>query len=292
MRRIAITGAAGFIGRQVPRHLRAAGFDGDIRLFDRAFDQPGPDETIVLDLSAPGAIARVLDGADCVIHLAALPGGAAERDPVSSRAINLDVPLSLLEGLQGRRIVLASSIAVFGGTLPDLVSDETVPVPGSVYGTHKRMAELAFADSCRRGALTGFCLRLPGIVARPANAAGFGSAFLSEIFHASREKRQYTVPVMPDATSWLMSVDTCARNLAHAALAERSSRKPLTLPCLTVRIGELAQRLGAKVDYREDSRLREVFASYPPLETPLAESLGFRSDNSLDELIDKVFANG
>lgn len=243
MQCIAITGADGFIGCHLARQLRQAGFAGDVRLFDRAFGETPQDEAIALDLAAPDAAAHVLQGADCVIHLAAMPGGAAEGDTAGSRAINVDFPLSLIEGMDGRRLILASSIAVLGSAFSASVDDQTIPRAQSVYGTHKRMVELAFADAMRREALAGFCLRLPGIVARPAGATGFGSAFLSEVFHAAREGRHYTVPVSPEATSWLMSANICARNLAHAALCFKSCGQALTLPALHIEIGELVERL-------------------------------------------------
>tara|TARA_R110000868_G_scaffold16872_37_gene74835 strand:- start:10327 stop:11175 length:849 start_codon:yes stop_codon:yes gene_type:complete len=185
--RIAITGAAGFVGQAVVRQLRQSHSDVDLLLADRAFTGPSAYPTLVGDLTDP-AIVRALCSpeTDILLHLAALPGGAAERDPQASRAINLDVPLAFIEAMEGRRLILAGSIAVFGGTLPTQVDDTTPPAPASVYGAHKYMVEIAFADAVRRGAIQGMVLRLPGIVARPAAAGGFGSAFLSDIFHAAK----------------------------------------------------------------------------------------------------------
>src|SRR5258705_766463 len=55
----------------------------------------------------------VLETADVVFHLAALPGGAAELDYQASRVTNLEVPLTLLEKLASRtkpaRVIYASS---------------------------------------------------------------------------------------------------------------------------------------------------------------------------------------
>ncbi len=285
MQRIAITGADGFVGRHVTRALREAGFTGEMRLFDRQFEVQTNDEGIALDLASGEAAEQVLDGADCVIHLAAMPGAQTECDPAGSRVINCDLSLALMERMEGRRLVLTSSIAVFGGALPDPVTDNTVPQPQSVYGTHKRMSELAFADAVRRDALNGFCLRLPGIVARPMGAVGFGSAFLSEIFHAAREGRPYTVPVGPDATTWLMSAKVCAQNIVHAALTPQSAPSAIMLPCLTVTIGDLTAKLAGGYSFAEDAGLRRTFGSYPPVETPLANSYGFRSDGSIEGLI-------
>ncbi|MEG3181399.1 NAD-dependent epimerase/dehydratase family protein [Sphingomonas sp. LT1P40] len=294
--RIAITGAAGFVGLAVARYVTDHHPEIQLVLADRAFDVQQRFETLAGELTDPAMIGELCrDGIDAVLHLAALPGGAAERDPRASRAIGLDVPLALIEAMHGRRLVIAGSIGVFGGQLPAQVDDETMPAPASVYGTHKRMVELAFADAMRRGAIGGMVVRLPGIVARPATAGGFGSAFLSDVFHAARAGTPYRVPVAPDATSWLMSVRTCAANLVAAALGEARVRDAVTFPALRVRIGDLVDELGRHGDtsgltFVEDKAIRAMFGSYPPLATPRADALGFRHDGSLEQLVEAVFA--
>jgi len=294
--RLAITGAAGFVGRAVVAHLAETRAGVDLLLADRAFDVPQRHATLVGELTDPAVIRELCAAANAVLHLAALPGAAAQRDPGASRAINLDVPLALIEALAGRRLVIAGSIAVFGGALPALVDDAMPPTPASVYGTHKHMVEIAFADAVRRGAISGMVVRLPGIVARPAAAGGFGSAFLSDVFHAARAGAAYTVPVAPDATSWLMSVRICAANLVTAALGEASEQDALTLPALQVRIGDLVAELAQHGDvsglsFKEDPTVRAMFGNYPRLETPHADGLGFRHDGTLGQLVEMVFGD-
>jgi D-erythronate 2-dehydrogenase len=290
--RLAVTGAAGFVGRAVVEYLVETRPDVELLLVDRAFEDPLGFATLAGDLSDPAIIRDLCSPTtDVVLHLAALPGSLAERDPQASRAVNLDVPLALIEAIQGRRLVVAGSIELFGVNLPQQVDDATAPIPASVYGTHKRMAELAFADAVRRGALGGMVLRLPGIVARPVAAAGFGSAFLSDIFRAARVGAKYFLPVASDATSWLMSARVCAENLVTAALGQASEREAVTLPALRVGMGELVAELAQHGDVRrigfaENPVVRKTFGSYPPLTTPRADLLGFRHDGSLAKLVE------
>jgi len=294
--RLAITGAAGFVGRAVVQHLAQTRPDVDLLLTDRQFDLPQLCETLTGDLTDPAVLRAICaETTDAVLHLAALPGGAAERDPIASRVANLDVPVALVEAMRGRRVVIAGSIAVFGTVLPGQVDDLTAPAPASVYGTHKLMVEAAFADVVRRGALGGMILRLPGIVARPAAAGGFGSAFMSDIFHAARSGHAYSVPVAPDATVWLMSAQTCAANLAAAVLGTASERAAVTLPALRVSMGDLVAELAhhgdvRRIGFTEDVATRRMFGSYPPLSTPRAEALGFRHDGTLRHLVAAAIA--
>ena len=249
------------------------------------------------DLTDGEALRSAVSGACKVIHLASLPGGAAEKDPCGSRRINLDVALNLIACLAERRhpvrFVYASSIAVLGGSLSDPVDDDTPANPQSIYGTHKRMVELALSDASRRGPIDGFSLRLPGIVARPRGKDGLGSAFMSDIFWAIHGNQPYTLPVGAGATMWLMSAQCCADNILHAAGLPRDEARPrtVTLPALRVSMADLIAAIVARsgdaraIRYRPDPATGRMFGSYPPLRTQAAEALGFGHDQDIDALV-------
>lgn len=295
--RIAVTGADGFIGRAFTKRLCETGLGDGLRLVDIAFKSAGSGvrgaETVALDLTRPDSAARAIDGIDCLIHLAALPGAAAQADPRRSRTVNLDATLALMEAMDGRRFIYASSIAALGSNLPHPVNDDTAPIPVGPYGTHKRMVELAFADMVDRKALSGLAMRLPGIVARPSSTTGFGSAFLSEIFHAANEGRAYRIPVSPKAASWLMSVSRCAENLVEAALSKETTAQAVTLPAVRASMAELVAELArnagqACFTHDPDAAIERAFGSYPVLHATRAEALGFRSDGSIASLVSHV----
>lgn len=296
--RLAITGAAGFVGRAVTNCLLEQGFDGEVRLFDRSFDGPQPFAAIEADLCDPGTLSNLVEWADCIIHLAALPGGAAQSDPRNSRRINLDVPLDLIELLEGKRLIYASSIAVLGSDFSGPVDDATPARPDSVYGTHKRMVELAFGDAVRRRVLSGLAIRLPGVVARPPESlAGFGSAFLSEVFHAARSGTRYTLPVSSDAASWLVSADICAANLVYAAMSTHCEAEAVTMPALYVQMADLLSELAqvydiSGIDHAEQPGIRRAFGSYPDLATERGMQIGMTPDAGIAALISTVLANG
>ena len=81
-------------------------------------------------------------------------------------------------------LVYASSVAVYGGDLPERMNEAAELHPELSYGTHKAMVESAVSDLARRGDVDGRVLRLPGIVARPREPNGLRSAFMSDLMRA------------------------------------------------------------------------------------------------------------
>src|SRR6266508_893822 len=87
-------------------------------------------------------------------------------------------------GRQRPRVVFTSSIAVYGGDLPAVASEETALNPQTSYGVQKAIGELLITDYTRKGFVDGRALRLPTISIRPgrpnAAASSFASALVRE----------------------------------------------------------------------------------------------------------------
>lgn len=318
---VLITGADGFVGAALVQRLLQAPTEGAgqggwrLTLVDRHFrtGPPSSGHRQYTGSFADPALLRSLseDPPQQVFHLASMPGALAEREPEAGLQANLLATVQLFEHLAklarlGRtppaRVVLASSVAVYGALGGGPVDEDLLPQPQLSYGTHKWMSELLLADYARRGELEGCSLRLPGIVARPATESGHGSAFMSQIFHALREGRPYECPVSPEARAWWMSLPCCLDNLLHAAslrgtalLASRCWQLPvLCLPVYQVieAIGQhLGRPVGTRIRHRPDPRIEGLFGSQPQLHTPRAEAAGFRHDGSVQGLVARVLAS-
>ena len=300
--RVIVTGAGGFVGRLLVRRLVDQGHR--VVALDHVADPAADVEVIAGDIGDPAIITRAFaQGCDAVVHLATIPGGAAEADPAAARRVNLDATIALSEAAAAAgsrpRFVFASSIAVLGAPLPDPVDDATPLRPRLVYGAQKAMVEQWLATLSRRGELDALSLRLPGVVARPAGPSGMKSAFMSDVFHALRAGASFTSPVAADATLWLMSVDTVVTALLHALMLDGvlPDDRAVTLPALRLRLDELvtaiAHRTGAdtaQVVYRPDPGLQAAFGAYPQLITRRADALGFHHDGSADDLIASALA--
>ena len=298
-RPILITGAGGFVGREVVSQMLALGHA--VVAMDSVTTAIPPGARIVAgDLGDRVVRGQALgEGVAGVIHLATVPGGAAEADPDASRRINLDASYDLLLEAAAfgdrPRFVFASSIAVFGDPMPANVDDTTPLNPKMIYGAHKAMIEQAVALFTNRGLIDGLSLRLPGILARPQSPSGMKSAFMSNLFHALKANETFVCPVSANATIWAQSLAGCARNIAHGLVCDPAYLPPgyaLTLPAIRVTMGDLvnevAMQCGAPADlvaFVPDLALESAFGALPPLATPAALRAGFSADDDLATLV-------
>jgi nucleoside-diphosphate-sugar epimerase len=295
--RLAITGAGGFVGQAV---LHAALGDprfASIVVTDRALrDLPDDPRIRALpgDIADSALQAALWEGADAMLHLAAVPGGAAEADPSASARVNLEATLSLIGQAAGRRFVLASTIAVYGAPPPADVNDQTSCAPQMIYAMHKRMAEIALESQSRRGAVDGLALRIAGVVPRPGPGTGLKSAFLSDLFHAARAGQPITLPVGPQGRTWIASPGAVAAGLLHGvwlAPDRIGSVRSFPLPACTPRMAALiAALMDAYPDwpgptYAPLPEMERMFTSFGSLDAGEAHRLGFTADAGLDAVI-------
>jgi len=302
--KVVVTGAGGFVGRELVARLLEAGHEV-AGIDSHAGGIPGGARAVAGDLGDGAVRAEALGaGCDALVHLATVPGGAAEADPAASRRINLDAMYDLLLEAgalsPGLRVVYASSIAVLGDPLPAHVDDQTPLSPRMIYGGHKAMMEHATAMFSNRGLIDGVTVRLPGILARPKGPSGMKSAFMSNLFHALKAGEAFTCPVSAGGTIWAQSVARCADNFVHALTLDSAllpSTRAVTLPAQCVTMGALAAEVARQcgvpaelVTYAPDAALEAAFAAQPPLSTPAAERAGFAHDGDPASLVASALA--
>ncbi|MCA9919684.1 MAG: GDP-mannose 4,6-dehydratase [Anaerolineales bacterium] len=197
MKKVLVTGGAGFIGANLVRQLLAAGYA--VRVLDnfatgqRRYLAGLPIELVegnILDRKVVDTAVRHVSG---VIHLAAqtsVPDSVA--DPLYDCQQNVLGTLNLLEACRQAgvpRFVFASSNAPLGRQLPP-AHEEQAPLPISPYGASKLAGE-------------GYCLAYHGswglgtIVLRFANLygpfSGHTKGVVSLFYQAIMEKRPLTI---------------------------------------------------------------------------------------------------
>lgn len=313
--RILITGGTGFIGKQLAERLLALhslALDGQppqaierIVLFD-AF--PGEDvpsdgriERVIGDIADPKVLARVTDGVDLVWHLAAVVSSAAEADFDLGMQVNLHGLMSLLETLrkQGNqpRLVYASGFAVFGGTLPEVVNDDTVLTPQSSYGMQKAVGELLVADYARKGFVDGRVLRLPTVAVRPGKPNKAASTFFSSIIREPLAGLPAVCPVRPDTAVYLTSPRRVVEAMLRAMTLSPDTlgaQRVIPLPGVSTTVAQMVAALqrvaGVEVTklirWEPDATIQRIVESWPSkVEAPRARALGFTADPDFDAIV-------
>lgn len=146
-----ITGGAGFIGSNTSHFLVKKG--GEVRILDNfsSGDKENLDgiqndvEIVKGDIRDFELVKKAMAAVDYVIHLAALASVPASiENPLLSNDVNVNGTLNILEAARltsVKKVIFASSSAVYGHT-PELPIKETVtPRPLSPYAVGKLMGE-------------------------------------------------------------------------------------------------------------------------------------------------------
>ena len=165
---VAVTGAAGFVGRALCERLRAAG--RDVRPIVRSEGLDGAIALGALETAAPEAIEEALAGAAAVVHLAARVHALdGPDDDAAFRGPNVDATARVARAAVAARVgrfVLASSVKVNGEATAAgrPFHPKDMPAPRDAYGRSKRDAEAMVVDACRGTATIPLVLRLPLVI--------------------------------------------------------------------------------------------------------------------------------
>jgi nucleoside-diphosphate-sugar epimerase len=305
--RVVITGGCGFLGRRLATRLLARDDVAELVLFDNADPAlPLPEDRRVRlatgDLADRKTVSRlVAPRTDAVFHLAAIVSAAAEADFDLGYRVNLDGTRAVLEACRALgtcpRFVFASSLAVYGGELPETVGEDTPLAPQSSYGTQKAIGELLVNDYTRKGFIDGRALRLPTVVVRPGRPNRAASTFASSMIRDPLTGYEAVCPVNPETIMALASPRRIIAALVHALDLPGEafgSNRSLQLPGYSVSVAEMAEavrRAGgeaayARIRWRPDAATETIISSWPrALAAARAAVLGFAADAGIDEAV-------
>jgi len=327
---VLITGAAGFLGHRLARallqrgHLRGpqgapeaeAEAIEELRLLDVVPASAGAQAELAEladtagvrlrpmtgDIGDTALLRALIDGQTrSIFHLSAIVSGTAESHFDLGWSVNLDGSRALLEACRHAdaraRVVFTSSVAVYGGALPDLVGDDTALNPQSSYGAQKAMAELLLSDYTRKGFVDGRVLRLPTISVRPGRPNGAASSFASGIIREPLAGETARCPVAPQVRLWLLSPERAIEALIHGHELPTQAfglQRAVNLPGLSIAVAEMAQALSrvagaevaARIEWQPDERIERIVATWPAAwDTTRALALGFMPDTDFDAVI-------
>ena len=319
--RIVITGGAGFLGTRLARKLLERG-----SLVDAAGTSRPLRELVLLDMTAaavddrratavagdladPAVIERVVTAdTDSIFHLAAVVSGQAEAEFDTGMRVNLDATRALLERCRKLnkppRFVFTSSLAVFGGKLPDPVPDDAPLTPQTSYGTQKAIGELLVYDMTRKGFIDGRSLRLPTVTVRPGKPNKAASSFASGIIREPLSGIDAVCPVPPQTEIWITSPRQVIDNLivGHDVAAAKfpGDTRSVNVPGLRISVAAMVDALrrvagdsvAARVEWRVDPAIDRIVRTWPPNFAPrLGPALGMAADTNFDDIVRAYMAD-
>ena len=227
--------------------------------------------------------------------------GEAEADFDKGYRVNVDAMHHLLEAVRKKgnkpRLVFTSSIAVFGGELPDPIPDDYHLTPPNSYGAAKVICEQYLADYTRRGFVDGVGLRFPAITVRPGKPNAAASGFYSGIIREPLAGVEAILPVPDTKRNSHASPRAAIGFLVHAAAIDGAKvglRRNITMPGIAVTVGEQIEALRkvagdkvvARIKRKPDETIMKIFPNESVrFDTKRAHALGFRADKDFEEII-------
>ena len=170
---VVVSGASGRLGSRVAKRLVELGYT--VKGTDKA---PTPEDTssefIQADMCDPGMAAQVLDGADSLIHMGAIPGPSrGEGLEIWDNNVQSTANLMLLAQERGlRRIVFSSSAFAMGWAadpaafVPQYLplDEDHQPMPFEPYGLSKLVGEKIGEMVARSSSTSVVSLRFTNVV--------------------------------------------------------------------------------------------------------------------------------
>jgi len=319
--RIVITGGAGFLGRRLALRLLERGTLADANGRPREIAQivlldvvpatlPADPRltTIAGDLADAAVVERaVTRDTDSVFHMAAVVSGQAEADFDIGMRVNLDATRLLLERCRALaappKFVFTSSLAVFGGPVPDPVTDDAPVTPQASYGAQKLIGEYLVYDMTRKGFVDGRSLRLPTVTVRPGKPNKAASSFASGIIREPLAGVDAICPVAPATRMWVQSPRAVIENLiiGHEVPATSFAHtRSVNVPGICVPVADMVAALrkvagdavADRVKWIHDPVIDRIVATWPANFAPkLGPALGMKADTDFESIVRAYIAD-
>lgn len=295
LKKVVVTGGAGFIGSNLVRDLLKEGVEVAVvdnfvagRIDGRIVDGAIYHDIDILDLSTH---LHIFKDVDAVFHLAALPRIQDSIDhPIETARTNIDGTLSVLEAARAggaRRVIFSSSAAVYGDQDALPLREDLPAQPKSPYGLHKYVGEQMCQLWSELYGLPTVSLRYFNVYGPGSDPSGAYALVTGRFLDLRRQGKPLTVAGDGGNTRDYVHVSDVARANIAAAMDDRVGKGEVINigSGQETSVAQLADLIGGPIERTE-----------PQLETPRSvadvsrakELLGWETVISLEEGITEM----
>jgi len=286
--RILVTGAAGLVGSRIARALVKCG--ASVMGFDKLARSEAGFGDVDCDWEAGDirdreALDKAIAGhrTERIVHAASILQADVQKMPSLGVGVNVTGTMAVFDAARESsvdRVVFTSSIAVYGGTRVDPMSESHPCAPVSVYGTAKLLGEQVGSIYAAQGGFDFTALRY-GLVYGPGKvgSAGIASRF-QDFVRAALEEGVIRLPHANPRKPFLF-VDDAVAAAIHACTTERTINGVFNVSGEGHSMDEVGQLLsdlvpGAKVVHEDAPTVPGEVNGY--LDVSLAQQvLGFQA---------------
>ena len=297
-----ITGGLGFIGTYLARTLLEKG--EEVVLFDVITHSP-----LIKDLKnkvkmVQGDLASWADvlhtirdhKIDAIYHTGALLSASAEEKPITAYHVNAGGTFHVLEAarlFKVKRVIYLSTIASYGLGIPDIVNEDTIQMPISMYGVTKVFSERLGEYYYRKFGVDFRGVRLPAVIG-PGRGGGGASAYSTLMISEPALGRPYEVFVEEDVRMPLLYVKDAVDCLIrlYEAKNTRLKRRVYCIAGFSPTAKEIfnaVKKVLPKADlrFKPNKELTEIVRSWPKFldETRAKEEWGWKTQYNLNDSV-------
>lgn len=302
IKKILVTGAVGQIGSELTMALREKYGAENVIATGRKTEpskelkESGPFHFI--DVNNIDSVEEMITkyDIDTVVHMAAILSAVGEKNPNLAWDVNMNGTLNILNlGVKHEmaRVVIPSSIAVWGPGTPAIAPQDTALHPTTMYGVTKVCGEILADYYVQKYNLDSRGLRYPGIISSETLPGGGTTDYAVAIYYEAIKNKHYTCFVREDTRLPMMYMPDCLKatiDLMEAPFDKLKRHNDYNVGSMSFTVKDLADSIKKvipdfTVDYAPDFR-QDIADSWPDGvdDTPAREEWGWNPSFDLDSM--------